>query len=130
MKNKVFRIIDANLNRLKEGVRVCEDIVRYFFEKKDLALKLKEIRHFVKNEIEFLKYRDIKNDPLKNSDFLKLSSIEKILFANFKRSEEASRVLEEVFKTIDIEKSKIFKEVRYKLYNIEKEVYEAINFTN
>ena len=29
---RIYRVIDANLNRLKEGLRVVEDIKRYVFD--------------------------------------------------------------------------------------------------
>jgi len=41
-KSKVFRIIDANINRAKEGARVCEDIMRLVIEDKNNTLKLKK----------------------------------------------------------------------------------------
>jgi len=41
----VLRIIDANTNRLKEGLRVCEDIFRFILNDKNIARQLKEIRH-------------------------------------------------------------------------------------
>ena len=31
-KERLYRVIDANLNRLKEGLRVVEDVRRYGFD--------------------------------------------------------------------------------------------------
>ena len=53
-KERIYRIIDANLNRLKEGLRVVEDIRRYGFDDNALAPKIKILRHKIKipqNEI-------------------------------------------------------------------------------
>ncbi len=47
MKTALYRIIDANYNRLKEGLRVCEDIIRYAFEDKNLTRTYKTLRHNV-----------------------------------------------------------------------------------
>jgi len=48
--------------------------------------------------------------------------IESIIIANFKRAQESSRVLEELYKLEDIPLSETFKTIRYELYNLEKEI--------
>jgi thiamine-phosphate pyrophosphorylase len=117
------RIIDANLNRLKEGIRVVEDIQRYIYNDKENASALKEIRHkcFVVNYEALLKARDVANDPLKattkSEAFRK--DIMQIKIANIKRAQESARVLEEILKLIDIKEAQRFKEIRYLLYEIE-----------
>lgn len=117
------RVIDANINRLKEGVRVLEDLNRFVFNNKDLAKQLKTVRHFatLKKYSTFLKYRNIQNDVLKKSLRIenKRTSISDILTSNIKRAQESARVLEEVFKLIDMKESEKFKLIRYELYNIE-----------
>jgi len=40
---KLFRLIDANLNRLKEGIRVIEDINRYLYDNQAIASQLKSL---------------------------------------------------------------------------------------
>ncbi|MCK4974454.1 MAG: thiamine-phosphate pyrophosphorylase, partial [Sulfurimonas sp.] len=45
---ELYRVIDANLNRLKEGIRVVEDILRYRDNNKELSSKLKLLRHKAK----------------------------------------------------------------------------------
>ena len=63
----LYRVIDANLNRLKEGVRVIEDIARYVNNDKTLASKLKEIRHQsrIDDLQNLLNSRDSVNDVLR-----------------------------------------------------------------
>ena len=123
---ELFRVIDANLNRLKEGIRVIEDIMRYRDNNKKLSLKLKELRHKSRiNEYkELLQNRDSINDVLKTSTKSELvrTDITSIIAANFKRAQESSRVLEELFKLQNIEYSENFKSIRYALYNLEKEI--------
>ena len=46
-ENAIYRTIDANRNRLKEGLRVCEDITRYILDDTELTRKFKQIRHKV-----------------------------------------------------------------------------------
>ncbi len=40
-----MRIIDVNLNRAREALRVLEDYARYNLEDKGLTLSFKELRH-------------------------------------------------------------------------------------
>ena len=48
---KFYRIIDANINRASEGIRVLEDLARFYLEDKDLSKRLKEIRHGIRKEV-------------------------------------------------------------------------------
>jgi len=126
---RVERLIDANLNRLKEGIRVIEDINRYIRDDKALALRLKSLRHRMQKAYSTsrLKYRDIENDILKESieSELERSSLKDIAIANFSRAEESSRVLEESFKLFDQSMSELFKSIRYELYAIEKLYFDV-----
>ena len=123
MNKNNLRLIDANLNRLKEGIRVVEDIFRYIYNDKQTAIKLKELRHLsrLENYIELLETRDVKNDVLRSSikSEQNRTDLYSILIANFKRAQESSRVLEEFTKLISIEDSENFKYIRYELYNLE-----------
>jgi len=123
---ELFRVIDANINRLKEGIRVIEDIKRYRDNDKTTSTKLKTLRHKAKiSEIkELLTYRDSINDVLRPTikSELQRENIAGIIIANFKRAEESARVLEELFKLYNIEYSENFKYIRYELYNLEKEI--------
>ena len=121
----LFRVIDANLNRLKEGIRVIEDIARYLDNDKELASKLKALRHQSKiaDLQNLLASRDSVNDVLRPTveSEMNRSDLESIVVANYKRAQESSRVLEEMYKIVDPELSENFKSVRYALYTLEKE---------
>ncbi|MDD2449928.1 MAG: thiamine-phosphate pyrophosphorylase [Sulfurimonas sp.] len=123
---ELFRVCDANLNRLKEGIRVVEDIMRYRDNNKELSLKLKQLRHKSKiDEIDrLLSHRDSIKDVLRptTKSELQRNDIKSIIIANFKRAEESCRVLEELFKLYDTNLSENFKYIRYELYNLEKEI--------
>ena len=123
---EIYRVVDANLNRLKEGIRVVEDIMRYRDNNKELSSQLKSLRHKARIDEtkELLKNRDSINDVLRTSTKSEQtrSDIVNILTANFKRAEESARVLEEIFKLEDITQSETFKTIRYELYNLEKEI--------
>ena len=121
---KLSRLIDANLNRLKEGIRVVEDICRFVDDDKKTAYELKALRHSarVENYESFLKHRDIMGDVLKSSTESELlrTDISSVTLSNIKRAQESARVLEECLKLISTDNSETFKSIRYKLYDIEK----------
>lgn len=119
---RLYRVIDANLNRLKEGLRVVEDIKRYGFNDKALASKIKTLRHKAKiPQDDFIKFRDSVNDVLKSSTKSEQNRADlgDIITANLKRAQESARVLEECFKLINLEYSELFKSIRYELYELE-----------
>jgi len=124
MTNSDLRLIDANLNRLREGIRVVEDIFRYIYNDKNIASKLKTLRHKSRIDIynELLDSRDITNDVLKQSikSEQNRDNLKSILIANFKRAQESARVLEEFTKLISTDTSENFKTIRYELYDLEK----------
>ncbi|MCG3652716.1 thiamine-phosphate pyrophosphorylase [Aliarcobacter butzleri] len=121
--NSSLRLIDANLNRLREGIRVVEDIFRYVDNNKEVATKLKNLRHLarIENYYELLETRDVKNDVLRESikSEQNRDNLNSILIANFKRAQESARVLEEFTKLTSIKDSENFKYIRYELYNLE-----------
>lgn len=124
-----LRIIDANLNRFKEGIRVVEDIRRFYFNDKENAQLLKNIRHEAKIEpyVKILDSRDIVGDVLKTStiDEKKRENVTSIQLANIKRAQESARVLEEILKLYSEELSEKFKLLRYKLYSVEKKLLSS-----
>lgn len=121
--NSSLRLIDANLNRLREGIRVVEDIFRYVYNNKEVATKLKNLRHLARtqNYYQLLETRDVKNDVLRESikSEQNRDNLNSILIANFKRAQESARVLEEFTKLTSIKDSENFKYIRYELYNLE-----------
>ena len=123
MTHSNLRLIDANLNRLREGIRVVEDIFRYVYNNKEIATKLKNLRHLARtqNYIELLETRDVANDVLRSSikSEQNRDDLTSILIANFKRAQESARVLEEFTKLSSIEDSENFKYIRYELYTLE-----------
>lgn len=128
--SNILRILDANLNRLREGIRVVEDILRYGFNNKEFALCLKKIRH----ECRVTSYFECLNARNSQEDVLKISTkeeqlrknLENVFIANFKRAQESARVLEEILKLENIQESEHFKNIRYKLYTLEKEILITI----
>ncbi|WP_104713140.1 thiamine-phosphate pyrophosphorylase [Helicobacter cetorum] len=130
---KLARLLDANINRLKEGVRVIEDLARYILNNENLSKRLKILRHqaLLNNYSLCLEARDVNNDPLKTTMTIELEreNVQSMLVSNFKRAQESARVLEECLKLEEIKSygnSETFKQIRYELYILEKEVFLAL----
>ena len=124
---QLYRIIDANLNRAKEGLRVCEDIARYIWNKETLTRSLKDARHDLTQAaagfkmIKVLEGRNVNADvgrPSSPSE-LKRKDVKAVFMANMQRVKESLRVLEEVSKLFKPENSEGFKNLRYKVYVLE-----------
>lgn len=127
---KIKRIIDANVNRAKEGLRVCEEITRFILNDRNLTAQFKKIRHTIdgivkklpKPYLDFVEERAISEDVGKNVyvNELKRKGIKQVFFANIQRSKESLRVLEEFTKLIDKRLAIKFKKSRYSIYELEK----------
>ncbi|MBU0548293.1 MAG: thiamine-phosphate pyrophosphorylase [Candidatus Omnitrophica bacterium] len=138
-KNKllnIHRIIDANLNRAKEGLRVCEEITRFILDNHKLTLSFKKTRHGIDGIIKktypasvLFKERNSNGDVgrLNSRDELKRDSCKDIFWANIQRVKESLRVLEEFSKLVDAEAALCFKQLRYKVYEIEKDSFKKIS---
>ncbi len=104
---------------------MIEDIARYVFDDKNLSSKLKHLRHQCRIEPlnELLNSRDSINDVLRPTikSEMNRTDLKSILVANYKRGQESSRVLEEIYKIITPQMSETFKHIRYELYTLEKE---------
>jgi len=126
----LYRILDANFNRAKEGLRVCEDLCRYVWDQKTFTRAFKDLRHDLTNIIvgldlqKVLEARHIQSDVGRATTVSesKREDINAILWANSQRVKESLRVLEEVTKLIDVEISSKLKVLRYKVYALEQKV--------
>lgn len=133
--NPVNRIIDANINRSKEGLRVCEEIARFILNSRPLTAEFKSIRHNINSVIKrlppsilLLGERYSLKDIGKKSSASELyrADAKDIFCANIQRLKEAIRVLEEFSKLSDTKAALGFKEIRYKIYDIEKRSLKKI----
>ncbi len=126
------RIIDANLNRATEALRVLEEIARFYLDNKDLSQKLKNIRHNISMEADncyknLLASRDTQNDvgvSIKNPTERK--NLQSVFKANFKRLQQALRTLSEYAPLENFDIS-IFEKARYESYTLEKDMFEMIS---
>lgn len=134
--NDNFRIIDANINRASEGLRVLEDIARFRFDNSEISAELKKKRHSIRESImqylsKCIEKRDSQKDTgLKISKELRndvKTTLTELATANFKRVQEALRTLEEVLKIENMYNlSKVFEEIRFNTYSLEKKFHNKL----
>ena len=130
MKNRLWRIVDANVNRSREGLRVCEDILRFVCDDRALAQALKKCRHQLTQTIlalpipagRLLKFRESAHDVGRKSVIRdqKKTNLASIFSANFKRTQESLRVLGECSKIEFTPLTKKFQKLRFEIYELEK----------
>ena len=126
----LYRILDANFNRTKEGLRVCEDLCRYVWDQKTFTRTFKDLRHELTSIIvgldtkKALEARHIQGDVGRTTSVSEANrkDINAVFCANIQRVKESLRVLEEVTKLIDTKISFKLKALRYKVYALEQKV--------
>ena len=130
ISRQTLRLIDANLNRIGEGLRVLEDIARLLLNEAALTQQLKILRHeLIRGDSAFqqqlLDSRDSAADVGRDAEVPgegKERDLPLVLVANSRRVQESLRVLEELAKMpglshkLDSEK---FKQARFNLYTLE-----------
>jgi thiamine-phosphate pyrophosphorylase len=128
-----FRIIDANLNRCREGLRVIEDSLRFVLNDCIFYKKIRNIRHNVDKILrskhgKLIAERDSIEDVGREVLEPSKRKMQEVVTANFKRAQESLRVLEEYSKNFVQEFSAEFKKQRYLLYVAEKLIYLKYKF--
>lgn len=131
LPEQTLRIIDANLNRIGEGLRVLEEVSRLVLNSGDLSQQLKNLRHglvIIEPALErkLVQARDAAGDVGKDLEVpgeAKQRDLSAMVVANSRRVQESLRVMEELAKlpalALDSEK---YKQARFSLYTIEKEL--------
>ena len=126
------RIIDANLNRIGEGLRVVEDIVRFVLNDGPLQQRLKRVRHTLTTVPvmpDGLDGRCALGDAGRFSHGQReydRRGLPDVLKANFRRIEEGLRVLEEILKLGKRASAEMVKNLRYEIYDIEQKAMGQI----
>lgn len=126
---KKMAIVDANINRVSEGLRVVEDWARFFLRDKKLTDDVRGVRHGLWKVVsehypDIIKGRDTGNDILAEAKEASRNDLKDIPKASFNRVKEGFRVLEEMSKLISEEAGNYFKKMRFKIYELEREFYE------
>ena len=126
--DQVFRVIDANYNRAKEGLRVCEDICRFVRDDKKATARFKKVRHALTSAVAAFGLKDIAACRNIMADVGRASipsessrrDVNDIFYANCQRVKESLRVLEEFAKLKAPRTAADIKALRYCVYDIER----------
>jgi thiamine-phosphate pyrophosphorylase len=130
-----LRIIDANINRIGEGLRVLEEFARLSLNDVSLTEQLKNMRHRIVHidaelQQKLIGAREAAGDVgagMKAAGEGKKRDAAAIVVANARRVQESLRVMEELAKETGLGlKSGSYEKSRFELYNIEKELLSKL----
>lgn len=123
------RILDANLNRARESLRVLDDYARFALNDRTLTDELKSLRHRLAGATDLLppglllKSRDTAGDvgtSLTASGEYDRATPLQVAAVNFKRLQESLRSLEEFGKLDDSRFAREIEQIRYAAYTLER----------
>jgi len=131
---QTLRIIDANCNRIGEGLRFLEDVARFLLNDADLTRQLKTMRHnLVKSLSQFgmasISERNSTTDVGVGTEISHRQDLISLVTANARRVEEALRVVEELSKLPDFSSllhSKDFETARFNLYTLQQKLISRL----
>jgi thiamine-phosphate pyrophosphorylase len=131
---QTLRIIDANCNRISEGLRLLEDIARFLLNDVDLSQQLKLLRHATiaslnKFGYNLLSARNAEGDVGAGIELSQRQDLLSLIISNAKRAEEGLRVIEEIAKLPEISpnlSSKNFEKARFQLYTLERDLASKV----
>jgi len=135
---ETLRIIDANLNRAGEGLRVLEDMARLGLGDAAISEQLKNLRHrivAVNQELgkQLVEARDARGDVginIKTPEQAEQKSLAQLMAANARRAEESVRTIEEIAKTAAGTGSGLkpedLEQARFEIYSIEKRLLSRL----
>jgi len=129
----LLRLVDANLDRASEGLRVAEDLVRFLLDNEAAAAGLRVMRHRLWRAASgipgvpgrLLDARDSGADVGRAAPAMKHAADSAQLFrTNLHRVQEACRTLEESGQGIGLDSVEISR-IRFEAYDVEKSLYPA-----
>ncbi|MEM6451531.1 MAG: thiamine phosphate synthase [Cyanobacteria bacterium P01_D01_bin.105] len=126
----LLRILDANLDRAREGMRILEEWCRFGLNDDVTTARFKHLRQVTAqwHTPEIRLARDTPGDlgtALTHPQEASRDSLTSVLQANFARVQEALRVLEEYGKLYSAEMSAAFKQMRYELYTLDSQILDS-----
>lgn len=133
----VHRIIDANANRAREGLRVIEDAARFVLDDRELCEAIKRARHDLAAALASLPgdgaalaWRDTPGDvgtAVSTPSEMRREGARDVVIAAGKRLSEALRSIEEYAKTLGAaETARGVEQLRYRAYELERRVTLAM----
>lgn len=128
-RSSVLRVLDANANRALEGMRVCEEIVRFHLAAPRQLRTLRALRHAIAHavtqlpvrRVDLLAARDSTHDPGRRATASAVQSFEQLLVINFQRVKESLRTLEECTRVLAPRQTAVFQSLRFRTYGVERD---------
>lgn len=126
----ICRILDANLDRCREGIRIIEEWCRFALNDAPLAETCKKIRQSIA-QWHTEDIRQARNTPddcgttLTHPQEERRESPQQVLHINLARTQEALRVLEEYGKLYHPQMGTTFKQLRYQVYSLESRLFSS-----
>lgn len=131
MEKGIYRIIDANFNRGREGFRVIEEYCRFYLNNSQLSGRAKQLRHLLCEAVSkmdqnrLIASRDTAGDVgvgQKIEKQLKRKNLADTLAAACKRVPEALRAISEMTQTFAPDIAEEIEMIRYQTYTLEKDI--------
>jgi len=127
---RIAQIIDANLDRAREGLRVLEDWARFALGRQDLVKTIKDFRQTLgKNHLRIYKesrnFIDDNCTGLTHPEQFKRNNSNSIISSNAARVQEALRVIEEFSRDHNQDLCSISSAIRYQIYELEIQLLEG-----
>jgi thiamine-phosphate pyrophosphorylase len=129
--SSIARLLDANVNRAREAMRVMEDSARFALNDAPLSGDLKALRHEFRTALEALPpgwleaHRDAAGDVGRtiatDSEMIRRGFFEVVVAAG-KRLTEALRVIEETCKVVDSGLASRIESIRYRAYDFDQQL--------
>ena len=131
----LYRILDANANRAREGLRVVEEYLRLVCDDAAFSARIKELRHAVTAAVVSMgvedqllaareSHADVGATAPEGSEGNR-DDMRHVIAANLRRTQEALRVLEEYSKLLSGRACAEFKRLRFESYTLEKDIASA-----
>lgn len=131
LSRDIARILDANLNRAREALRVMEDYVRFVLDDPAGCAVLKQLRHDLRECVRHVSLEDLlgaRDTPgdvgtgISTESERHRTDARDACVASAKRLSEALRTIEEYAKTFDAGLSAAMESLRYRAYEVEQRV--------
>ena len=129
--SSIPRILDANVNRAREAMRVMEDAARFALEDEAICAELKQLRHDLRAALAPLPEgwleanRHTPGDVgarLSTEAEMSRGNLADIVIAAGKRLTEALRVIEEMSKTMNVDLAREIERLRYRAYDVDQKL--------
>ena len=135
MNRRIYRIVDANIDRAREGIRVIEDSSRFIFDEKETADKLRKLRHEISSvpkllgipSVKLLSSRESRKDVGSKRKEKRRENLQEVIASNFSRVEESIRVLEEYSRLFSPKATAKIKKIRFDLYTLQKKIQLSVH---